>query len=147
MEQVLEKIKNDFQKETFEIKGVSFKVQKLSAWDGFPVVEKIRVALSKSAQSTAFEGNSSFLSALLAIPPEDLKDIRNDMFENVQFKLQKTDAWMNIAGAEDSAFGKLDVADVYEVVLRALAVNFSSTVLDVFRKSQNVLSILFPSEQ
>ena len=129
MQEVLDKIKNDFQNPIFEIKGVEFKVDKLNAWDAFPVAEKIRIALSKTMGKTSYEGEESFLTSIIAIPPEDLRSIRDDLFCKIYFRRQSKDNWCVLDGSEDSAFGPLDVADVYQVILRALAVNFSDTVL------------------
>ncbi len=140
MEAVLERIKEDLTKQEVEINGVIFHFDKLSAWDGFPIAEKIRFALAGPLTTTSTGSDNMFLATVLKIKPEDLRGIARDLFPHVKFrKAGSKDSFVKLADAEDMAFGQLEVIDVYEVILRAIGVNFSNTIVGIVSRSVNLV--------
>lgn len=142
MDEMINRIRDTMAQKEFTIKKTKFKVEKLNAWEGFPVAEQIRVAMSEALGSVEFDGGTDVIKSLLAVKPEHLRGIATDLFPHVKFKRKAKDNWLVVADAEEMAFGELEVMDVYEVILRAIAVNFSATIVGLISKSEGVVSAL-----
>ena len=67
-----------------------------------------------------------YILALLSLDREFVNDVRDAMFKYVTFHVPgATKNEQTLAGAEEIAFGSLSGVDVYEILARALAVNFT----------------------
>ncbi len=116
----------------FEIEGTRFFVGKLPAMAAFDLLEQVRHELGKS-QSLAVPGGGedtgvlSILKVVLSLDPVFVKRVRTTLFEKVSFANARAASPQPLAGAEDVAFHGLPVAAIYEVLARALAVNFTES--------------------
>lgn len=71
---------------------------------------------------------------IINLRPEFIDWLETKMFQHVRFSNQRTTP-QQLAGAEDMAFGGLNVYDLHEVLVRSLAVNFLESFSDfLFRK-------------
>lgn len=105
----------------FTIGGTKFAATRMGAMEGWRTLEMIRRALASSEVSGV--GEASVLRAVLSLPVEFVDQVRKIMFRHVEFATADS-TWQPLAGAEDMAFSGLEPLAVYEVLARALAVNF-----------------------
>ena len=139
IEPLFKKIK-DFGKTKFKIKGSEFSIEKLPPMKGFRIAEEIRVNLAESADRFEVKGGSEtesatlFFKALLGLPPDFIDELMSKMFEHIQFTGKDTGTekgWQSLSGSEDSAFINFEVINIYEVLVRALYVNFSGSFSEI----------------
>lgn len=138
-ESFFKKIKN-LGKTKFKIKGTEFSIEKLPPMKGFRVAEEIRVNLAESADKfDVKEGSDSenatlFFKALLGLSPDFIDALMERMFDCIQFTGKDTGTekgWQTLCGSEDSAFINFEVINIYEVLWRALYVNFSGSFSEI----------------
>ena len=116
----------------FEIGGTRFFISKLPAVAGFDLMEVIRHEIGKSTSLRAPDATSegaggSLLQMVLSLDPSFVAYVRKILFEKVTFSNRLAVNTQKLAGAEDTAFGGLEPAAIYEVLTRALAVNFTAS--------------------
>ncbi|MCK5133227.1 MAG: hypothetical protein KAR40_13880 [Candidatus Sabulitectum sp.] len=116
----------------FKIKGTEFVISKIPPMQSFDVAEFIRFNLAKSADSFSIDDKSSetdnailFFKAVLGLDPAVVAHIREELFAYIEFTGSGVEkGYMPLAGAEDMAFQNFEVVHVYEVIGRALFINF-----------------------
>ena len=111
----------------------TFHIGKLLPMEGFDTLERIRLALGKSADLSRV-GNGSIaemgaaaVKAILSLPPEDVARIRDDLFAQVRVSVPQSSATLELLGNEGMAFEDLEPVAVYELLARCIAVNFSAS--------------------
>ena len=134
----------------FEIGGTRFFISKLSAVAGFDLLEVIRHELGKSTSLRVPDAMSegavgSLLQMVLSLDPSFVAYIRKILFERVAFSNRLALDPLPLAGSEDMAFGGLEPVAIYEVLARALAVNFTGSWQYAVSKFQNVSLGSIPS--
>ena len=119
----------------FEIGGTRFFISKLPAMAGFDLLEVIRHEIGKSgvlgkelSDTTAADTNAMWLQMVLSLDPSFVAYVRKILFEKVAFSNRLAVNPLPLAGAEDMAFGGLEPVAIYEVLGRALAVNFTASL-------------------
>ncbi len=133
----------------FEIGGTRFFISKLSAVAGFDLLEVIRHELGKST-SLRVPMQCPRSRGLLApdgpFPGPVLRGLRSEiLFERVAFSNRLAVDPQSLSGSEDMAFGGLEPVAIYEVLARALAVNFTGSWQYAVSKFQNVSLGSIPS--
>ena len=148
----LSNIKGKLTDTEFEIGGTRFFVAKLSAVAGFDLLEVIRHEIGKSgvlgkeiSDTTAADTNAMWLQMVLSLDPAFVAYIRKILFEKVEFS-NHLSARQPLAGVEDTAFLDLEPVAIYEVLVRALTVNFTASLESVVSKFQNVDLGSIPSD-
>ena len=123
-----------------QIKETKFFFDKMGAIEGNEVAELIRYELSKTnspslAKSDALESEqgADIFRAILSLHPNFVKKIRGIMFQHVRFTNKYALTPQMVAGAEDTAFGGLGLFSIYQILGRALVVNF----LEYFQEFQS----------
>lgn len=138
-ESLMKKVKS-FGDNKFQIKGTKFSIEKLPPMKGFKVAEEIRVGLAESAdkfdvkEGQENENATLFFKALLGLDTDFVEDLMDDMFDCIQFTGKDTGqekGWQSLKGSEDSAFINFEVINIYEVLWRALFVNFSGSFSEI----------------
>ena len=126
----------------FKIKGTDFIIEKLPPMRGFEMAEQIRVNLTESADKFKIDPTANaetqsialFVKAILGLEAGFIDDLREELFKYIQFKGKDTGTdkeWRKLEGLEDSAFINFEVVHIYEVLWRALYVNFSGSFLEI----------------
>ena len=133
----------------FQIGGTRFFVAKLPAMAAFDLLEVIRHELGKSTSlrlpdATSEGAVGSLLQMVLSLDPSFVAYARKILFEKVEFS-NHLSARQPLAGVEDTAFLDLEPVAIYEVLARALAVNFTASLESVVSKFQNVSLGSIPS--
>lgn len=145
-----------FDNTKFEIKGVKFSVSKLPPMDGFKMAEEIRVNLAMTADKfDAGDGSEQqsmvlFFKSLLGLDPIFVDDIRSRLFKHVQFSGDAANVksgWVELDGLEDQAFEKFEVINIYEVLARALFINFHGSFSAITSTFPGVAQILKQRKQ
>lgn len=116
----------------FKIKGTEFVISKIPPLRQFDVAEYIRFNLAKSADSFSIDDKSNdednallFYKAVLGLDPEVVAHIREELFSCIEFTGSGVEkGYMSLPGAEDMAFQDFEVVHIYEVIGRALFINF-----------------------
>ena len=121
----------------FTIGDTRFRVSKLSPLEAFGTMEKIRVAAAPvlaSYQDESVGDFSEIISEVLKIDPASLSVIRDELFAGVRFTngIAKTERILQ--GNIDMAFSKLLPIHIYEVLGRALVINFLESFCDILRR-------------
>lgn len=126
------KFKTKMSNPRFKIKGTSFVISKLPPMKSFSLAEYIRVHLAKSADSFSIEDKSSekenavlFFKAVLGLDPDVVEHIRETLFEYIEYQGSGVEkGFAPLSGLEDMAFQDFEVVNIYEVIGRALYINF-----------------------
>jgi len=133
----------DFKQAEFTIKDVKFRVDKMNAMAGFKVLESIRheIATTKSTDKPLNIKDkeniaSDAIKSVLSLNPEFIDDLRLKLFKNTKFKGNGAQSYMDLLDAEDMAFQNLEPVAIYEVIARALAVNFIGSFTALMSKLQ-----------
>ena len=128
-------------RERVTIGDTQFKIGKLNAMSGASWFWRIKrevgrntkaISVLQSAERDA-KGNlrwdeatiAAMVDMVLAVDPEFLDELSAAMFKRVEFQNSQVQKFMSLGGAEPMAFG--DAADVIELTVRCLYLNFSGT--------------------
>jgi len=138
-ESLIKKIKS-FGDTKFKIKGTKFSIEKLPPMSGFRVAEEIRVNIVEAGdkfdvkEGSDTENATLFFKAILGLSPDFIDGLMSKMFECIQYTGKDTGqekGWQILSGSEDSAFVNFEVINIYEVLWRALFVNFSGSFSEI----------------
>ncbi len=126
----------------FEIGGTRFIISKLPAVAAFDLLEVIRHEVGKSASRNVLDSPSegsigALLQMVLSLDPSFVAYIRKILFEKVSYSNRLAEDPQRLAGSEDMAFNGLEPVAIYEVLARALAVNFTESWQYAVSKFQN----------
>ena len=140
----------DYTKPKFTIKKTNFDIGKLSPLDGFHLSEYIRVNLAKTSDSIEVGDGSDdqnialFFKSVLGLDPLVVDYIRTTLFERIEFenKEQEQKGFAPLAGLENMAFENFEVINIYEVLVRALYVNFSGSFTEILLVFEGVAKFL-----
>ena len=147
----LDGLRDDLTKTEFEISGTRFFIAKLPAMAAFDLLELIRHELGRSQALKVPEGTSdgdvhSLLKLVLSLDPAFVRLVRRELFSKVSFANARIATPQPLAGAEDTAFDTLEAVTIYEVLLRALAVNFTESLRAVVSRFGDATLASSPSE-
>jgi len=133
----------------FKIKGTEFSITKLSPMAGYHMTEYIRVNLVKSANSfeTSDDTESSqaalFFKAIMGMDQIVVEYIRQNLFQEIQFKTADVAlGWVDLKDSMDMAFQDFEPINIYEVLVRALYVNFSGSFSEIGSRFPGMEKIL-----
>jgi hypothetical protein len=123
-------------KPEFTISGILFRIKEADAERQFDILEKIRNALSDPAGIHKSVGDAkdetragaAILKAALSIDPAKMKSIRIDLFELVDVRLEGTGQSVPLPEVWEIVKKKIKGIDIYEIIVRAIAVNFTESL-------------------
>ena len=135
LEGLLEKV-SSFKDVKFSVGNTKFNIAKLPPMAGFRLVEEIRVNLVSasdkldSGDGTEAKNATLFIKSIMGLSPIFIQKLMDSLFEYVEYSgvdsgVEK--GWAKLKGLEDSAFQNFEVIQIYEVLVRALYVNFSGS--------------------
>lgn len=108
----------------FDVGGASFRIRKLLAMDAYQTLEIIRPSLA-ALDIGEGEGSGAITRIVGGLPPSVVEEARQRLFAGIQFqKPPQITIWTRLAGQEETAFMDAEPIAVYEVLARAMAVNF-----------------------
>ena len=113
------------------IGNVTFSFRKIKPFEAFFIADKMREELGQVAitDMVTHGTDNPVLDLMLGIAKVRsgfVQHMCGEMFPHVYFKDGTGDA-MVLSGNEDRAFEKLQLKDIYEVLVRSLSVNFFDT--------------------
>ena len=117
----------------FTIGDVHFAVQKLPPEPAYELLESILYELSEPAKAvgSAEPTAGALLSAVLSLEPGFKKRVRDVLFRHVTFQSNRARTPQPLVGsagsAVDMAFADLPAVAIHDVMMRALAVNFTGS--------------------
>lgn len=100
-----------------------FYFDKMGAVEGFRVFEMIRAEMANTKIEGTGVQDGDFMRIVAALDPDFVERLRERLFNHVRFTTPNNSP-IKLAGAEDMAFDGLEPVHIYEVLARALAVNF-----------------------
>lgn len=120
----------------FTIGKTTFYITKLQCMEGLDVLEDIRVAMgaanvaiNQEVLKNADSAGAMIVNLFLKVPKRDVAVIQSKLFTSVSFTRKGNIASaIPLHGSEDMAFDGLEPADVYQVLVRALLVNFTKSL-------------------
>lgn len=123
----------------FEIRNIKFRINKLKGIAGFELLEKVRTALGQRDLSDSFSGDemstgASIIGALCSIPSKNVMDILNDCKSCIDVKLPSSQGYMPFREVEGLVAEAIEPIDYYELIARALSVNFTKSFLDLLSR-------------
>ena len=130
----LKEMASGFRAKEFTIKGTRFRISKLLPEEGFEVSEILREGLgARLATIGATASIETAVAAMfLSLPAATVERVRQRLFEEVYFKNKLTNKqWLNLAQERGMGFTDLEPLHVYEVLMRALVVNFLESLLEL----------------
>ena len=120
-----------FAEKSVKFGSTTFTFRKMSAWRGFEVLESLRPGLVKAfglMPATGMTIQQRLVAAFASIPRETVKEGRSSLFEFVDWVNDKRGQPVKLVDREDEAFDGLEAIHVYQVLLRAFAVNFTGSL-------------------
>lgn len=149
------KLKTRMGSKEFKIKKTKFLISKIPPMKSFALTEYIRVNLAHSADSFSVDAKASekenaalFFKAILGLDPDVVDRIREELFEYIEFQGSGVDkGWARLTGMEDMAFTDFEVSHIYEVIGRALFINFKgsfSAIMSAFPDAGKFLKSKLP---
>ena len=121
------------------IGNMTFKFRKMPPFDAFFTADKIREELAQVAmEDVVTQGTGTLLDFIFAVAKVRSGFVRHlcgEMFPYVYFT-DGTGDGMVLAGNEGRAFEKMQLTDIYQVLVRSLAVNFFVTFKGLLLGSQ-----------
>jgi len=135
----IERISKSWKQDKFTIGETHFRVRKLLAEEAFEVFEIMRVGFFGSAiDGVDVSGKdlkfSDILIAAMRLPRPVVREIREGLFREVWFTNQATQTPTVVRGNEGMAFMDLDFTAIYEVLMRAIAINFGESLSENLRR-------------
>jgi hypothetical protein len=130
----------------FKIGEVEFKLMEIPPLAAWEICELVRTAIGKpdvllSETSDEDANPVKLMLALVAgLRREDVKAIRDALFEYVTFKTADQVQFIGLSGTEEMAFVDIGFEAIYEVMGRAFKVNF----IQSFNEALNRLGIKLP---
>ena len=112
----------------FSLGQMNFIVTKLGSFAGWRITEELRAQFVQLAQTLPPGIGLGFEQALFSLPTTYVDRLRDQMFGTTQFSETGNPPWEKLAGAEDKAFKYLEPFHIYEVLMRAFAVNFLASL-------------------
>ena len=138
---------------TAEIGGKTFYFRKMGPFKQLPIVEQIRskgirdilaamptrkvsdFGEGEEAESLLFEQKQTdFLLGILSADEELIKYLLDKMFQYVDYTDEDSPDPVTLRRKEEGVFAKMDVFAIYEVLLRALVVNFLDSSLELLSR-------------
>ena len=135
---VVKRVAGELKKDRFSIGKTKFRIIKLLPMEAYEVMECIRVGLGPSLASLEVSESgkislADFLSLVMSLPRETLREVRDALFAEVRFQNQAAKTPLPVGGNEDMAFDGLGFLAVYEVLARAVMVNFGESLAEKLR--------------
>lgn len=120
----------------FIINDVEFSIVKMRSMEGWKVMEQIRFTLGQKdiKIDPSLDGNAflaTVLEAIIKMEPTFTDWLRQQLFRGISYQISGTTSYQPLLGAEDTAFEHLEPYHVYELIMRGLAVNFTSSFLEI----------------
>ena len=141
----------DLTQEDFVIDSVEFHIEPLNPFVGYKMLEEIRnevgrvtgmqsQPLNVTMNGAALPGD--FIQILLNMPKDYVESLRARLAETVYYRYPGGGIERNkLAGNEEAAFSALKPIAVYEVLVRCLAVNFTSSFISVFSTGKRIFDL------
>ncbi len=136
MEDQLTQAASEYTKLNVQIGETHFEIRKLLVMDSFAVLEELREGLGEQLGEVDSDDplQVTMVKTILSAPRELVISIRDQLFANVLFRNESYRTPMILAGMEEAAFDGLTPIDVYEMLVRCLAVNFFDTFREIASK-------------
>ena len=139
----------DLTQEDFKIGDVEFHIDPLNPFIGYKMLEEIRNEIGKvtGAQTQPLNITLSgaglpgdFIQILLNMPASYVDSLRARLFQEVYYRYPGAMERTQLGGHEEEAFSALLPVAVYEVLVRCLAVNFTSSAISIFSTGKRIFS-------
>ena len=130
----------DLTQTDFMIKDVKFSIVKMKSMKGWKVLEQIRHTLGREGIKIdpGLDDGNAFLAtvieSIIKLDPEFTEWLRTQLFLDISFEIKGTTSFQKLHGAEDIAFEHLEPYHIYEIMMRGLAVNFTSSFQEIESK-------------
>ena len=124
--------------------SVRFRIDKLLPMPAYRLLRETRHALGKRLGGIEWSQISlgpAFVSMIMSLAPEDEESIRRQLFAEVYYR-RKGMEWSRLGGDEDNAFIGMPAIAIYQVMVRAYAVNFTDSFAALAPGVQFVLRII-----
>ena len=124
----------------FSIGDIRFRVSKLKGMAGFELLEKIRTALGQEALDNTFaseneaEVGTSVIGLICSIPTKNVLDILDSCKECIDVRLPSSDRYLPMREVEALLNEVIEPVDYYELIARAIAVNFTKSLRDLLHR-------------
>lgn len=136
----MNKLELAFVEPDFEINGCEFHITKLKGLQGFRTFEKIRESFGRANESVSFGSDSqedvakALIGILTKLRAEDVEAILKDMIPCIEVKLPNSDVMGSFSKMSGMVYDVIDPLDIYEILARAVAVNFMESFLKVLSR-------------
>ena len=131
----------EFKKKEFTIADTKFVINKLNAYQGMLLLDKIRVSLFASEIGDSSNELAMLLKSIAGFPHDKLIEIQGILFAKVQYCKKGDNAKLYLSSENhiDMAFGDGEPVDIYELLLRCLAVNFTNSFKKIADKAKGLI--------
>ncbi len=135
-------------KRELSIGDTLFRFAELSAWEAYPMLERIRYEISHSeasirADQLGTDGTAevtALFKMVLGARPQFVREIQGDLFRTVTYRNASAQTLQPLSGAEEQAFQTLGISAIYRVLAQAIMINFHPFF-------QDLASLLAPDQE
>lgn len=123
----------------FEIGSLSFHIVKANAEEGFPLLEMVRSAVTDptsmrlAAGADQGDAYAALMRAVLSVDPVKVAKLRDELFKYVDVKVQGS-SFQRLPKVRAVVMNEIEAPDIYEIIVRAIAVNFSKSFLGLLNR-------------
>ena len=149
IEAVLEDLKADFLRREITVEGADgktvFMFDKMPALEGWDTLEDIRANSVQPLNLVHAGGIEPAIDALIGgLPKQFTRELRDKMFAHVRFRNHLAQTPVVLAGDEAMAFHTIGAEPiaVYNVFARALAVNFTPSLVALFDRISTIRNLI-----
>ena len=124
----------------FTIGKIRYRVSVLKGMAGFNLLETIREAFSSKLSNAIGDGSdearagAQMMSAVMSVDRIHVMKVWEAVQECIEVKLPNTDRFVSLSSAYALWEQEMEPLDLYEVLVRAVAVNFTKSIQDLMSR-------------
>lgn len=130
-----------YQERKIVIADTTFQINKLNAFESMKLLDTIRVSIASVNIDDNTNDITAIFKTIFGFPTEKLLEVQEKLFNKIQYTCKGDTGllFLNSEHAINHAFKDGEPIDIYELLLRALAVNFTNSFKKIADKIQNLL--------
>ena len=143
-------VKDQLESPNFRLRDTHFEIRKLLAPEALEVLEAVREGLKGELQINTGSVElalASFVRPILGLPRSTVAEIRTRIFAQVYFRNKTAKTLRRVGDDVGHAFDGLEPFHIYEVLGRALIVNFRGSFADATSRFAAAMQDISPPAQ
>ncbi len=119
-------------KRELTIGATLFRFAELSAWEAYPMLERIRHEIANTeasirADQLGTDGTAeaaALFKMVMGARPQFVRELQADLFRTVTYRNASAQTLQPLSGSEEQAFQNLGISAIYRVLAQTIMINF-----------------------